>query len=729
MLEKGPDPLKIRWDGRRCPGQEFAAALPLFKLTNMAEADTPCPINSEASRDAMETIQNNFPSGLCMGHRQFQTQPFTRKQLCWFILLFSPPSPLLSMLSPLSTPPSLPLAHCQQPHPTVNNPTPTVDVSMPVEHPRDLAQAVSGYSMRPTMCGAARGAHLTPSRKRSHVNTHESTMEPQHGQQLQANDIGANTPPPEVPKMQQMKRRCQDDDDNDMQRAPGPNDEEDGGSKGFTESEADGSNESSEDGAHHAASKLGIMKGSSGWKERESREEVRSDDDDDDDEAHDEKHPPHLATPAPNDRCPPPITKPVPDANPNAQCPPPMPIVTPAHNAKHPPCLATPAPNDRHPPPIAKPAHDHEVTTAHPGPYPPPSFAAGRDVEDVSTQGSIMGRGRTGTRMSSHTGGKKRVGWVEQSESEELGGYGEPEGGGGEETSGSVEVIAVQYAQPQAKAVEAQRAKVTKAGGHKSKGKEKAKASRAKVQATIHLTKTEREIETSGISIAPPPQPSTSSHSTSAHRKKDSEPHGHLQSPSALSPHRRANAGSTSKSHGQAMQIEEPVTSSHHKRAISELPPWTPDNLNEDIVIEAHQSSIYLHMVHLAQLECRFQLRIYLSALQSKQWFTKQLKTLNLCKATNPKLVFCMYHHDEHDWTSYGIYTKIMAFSDDEDIDAPWFRYSNGKNIICVLAVPYVKDCELTGRSIKLLLLHLSMGWLFMHLVNGHPTFHVLARR
>ncbi|KAF8899866.1 hypothetical protein CPB84DRAFT_1847434 [Gymnopilus junonius] len=69
-------------------------------------------------------------------------------------------------------------------------------------------------------------------------------MEPQHGQQPQADDIGTNTPPPE--------------------RAPGPNNEEDGGSEGITESEADGSNESNEDGAHHAASKLGIMKGSSG---------------------------------------------------------------------------------------------------------------------------------------------------------------------------------------------------------------------------------------------------------------------------------------------------------------------------------------------------------------------------------------------------------------------------------------------------------------------------------
>ncbi|KAF8872296.1 hypothetical protein CPB84DRAFT_1854549 [Gymnopilus junonius] len=243
-------------------------------------------------------------------------------------------------------------------------------------------------------------------------------------------------------------------------------------------------------------------------------------------------------------------------------------------------------------------------------PLPTTLIAAGRDVEDVSTQGSIMGRGRTGTRMSSHTGGKKRVGWVEQSESEELGGYGEPEGG-------------------EAKAVEAQRAKVTKAGGHKSKGKEKAKASRAKVQATIHLTKTEREIEISGISIAPPPQPSTSLHSTSAHHKKDSEPHGHLQSPSALSPHCRAvsptgspqprgrsrsispiltwprasksnfkqNAGSPSKSHGQAMQIEEPVTPPRHKCAISELPPWTPDNLNEDIVMRSPPKQHMLEVV------------------------------------------------------------------------------------------------------------------------------------
>ncbi|KAF8901134.1 hypothetical protein CPB84DRAFT_1747145 [Gymnopilus junonius] len=90
----------------------------------------------------------------------------------------------------------------------------------------------------------------------------------------------------------------------------------------------------------------------------------------------------------------------------------------------------------------------------------------GRDVKDMSTrhEGSIMERGRTGTCMSSHTRGKKRVGWIEQSESEELGGYSEPEGGGGKETSGSVEVIAVQ-------------------------GKEKAKASHAKAQATIHLTK------------------------------------------------------------------------------------------------------------------------------------------------------------------------------------------------------------------------------------------------
>ncbi|KAF8872297.1 hypothetical protein CPB84DRAFT_1753663 [Gymnopilus junonius] len=30
-----------------------------------------------------------------------------------------------------------------------------------------------------------------------------------------------------------------------------------------------------------------------------------------------------------------------------------------------------------------------------------------------------------------------------------------------------------------------------------------------------------------------------------------------------------------------------------------------------------------------------------------------------------------------------------MAFSDDEDIDAPWFRDSNGKNIICVLATTF----------------------------------------
>ncbi|KAF8902630.1 hypothetical protein CPB84DRAFT_1846274 [Gymnopilus junonius] len=348
--------------------------------------------------------------------------------------------------------------------------------------------------------------------------------------------------------------------------------------------------------------------------------------------------------------------------------------------------------------------------------------------------------------MSSHTGGKKRVGWVEQSESEELGGYGEPEGGGGEETSGSVEIIAMQYAQPQAKAVEAQRAKVTKAGGCKSKGKEKAKASRAKVQATIHLTKTEREIETSGISIAPPPQPSTSSYSTSAHHKKDSEPHGHLQSPSALSPHRRASfkiqfqaeCRISIQVHGQAMQIEEPVTPPRHKHAISELPPWTPDNLNEDIVMRsppkqhipaygasrstggilhgrasgnvfnmADANQVWLDQSNTVDMVDRGKILLFHSAdspqnvkiTNNTPIVQIPVKDISQCptiktvvhqatedfepmQSNKSKLVFCMYHHDEHDWTSYGIYTKIMAFSDDEDIDALWFRDSNGKNII-----------------------------------------------
>ncbi|KAF8872295.1 hypothetical protein CPB84DRAFT_1854548 [Gymnopilus junonius] len=224
----------------------------------MAEADTPCPINSEASRDAVETIRNDFPSAAVLVHSSLfppfpptvNASPTVNTPL--------PPSGSLSTTHPTVNPP-----HCQQPHPHCR-------VSMPIEHPRDPAQAVSGEV----------------------ANTHESTTEPQHGQQPQADNIGANTPPPEVPKMWQMKP------------APGPNDEEDGGSEGFTESEADGSDESSKDGAH-APPRSSHRKGSSRWKERESREEVRSDDDDDDDEgappmnttpiatpAHDEKHPP-----------------------------------------------------------------------------------------------------------------------------------------------------------------------------------------------------------------------------------------------------------------------------------------------------------------------------------------------------------------------------------------------------------------------------------------------------
>ncbi|KAF8869476.1 hypothetical protein CPB84DRAFT_1856302 [Gymnopilus junonius] len=66
---------------------------------------------------------------------------------------------------------------------------------------------------------------------------------------------------------------------------------------------------------------------------------------------------------------------------------------------------------------------------------------------------------------------KKKVGWVEESESEELGGYGEEEGGRSEQSSSSVEVIAVQYSQPQAEAAGSQHKLQTK-----DKGKDKGKA-------------------------------------------------------------------------------------------------------------------------------------------------------------------------------------------------------------------------------------------------------------
>ncbi|KAF8875490.1 hypothetical protein CPB84DRAFT_1752672 [Gymnopilus junonius] len=92
---------------------------------------------------------------------------------------------------------------------------------------------------------------------------------------------------------------------------------------------------------------------------------------------------------------------------------------------------------------------------------------------DVRTQRehSAVGRNVDPTHLSGHTGSKKKVGWVEESESEELGGYGEEEGGRSEQSSSSVEVIAVQYSQPQAEAAGSQHKLQTK-----DKGKDKGKA-------------------------------------------------------------------------------------------------------------------------------------------------------------------------------------------------------------------------------------------------------------
>ncbi|KAF8869477.1 hypothetical protein CPB84DRAFT_1856303 [Gymnopilus junonius] len=67
----------------------------------------------------------------------------------------------------------------------------------------------------------------------------------------------------------------------------------------------------------------------------------------------------------------------------------------------------------------------------------------------------------------------------------------------------------------------------------------------------------------------------------------------------------------------------------------------------------------------------------------------KQAAKDSLPMQTNSKLFFYVYHNDEQDWTRYGTYTQVMAFAEDEDIDAPWFRDPDGKNIVCVLATTF----------------------------------------
>ncbi|KAF8871475.1 hypothetical protein CPB84DRAFT_1753978 [Gymnopilus junonius] len=402
---------------------------------------------------------------------------------------------------------------------------------------------------------------------------------------------------------------------------------------------------------------------------------------------------------------------------------------------------------------------------------------------DVCTQRehSAAGRNVDPTHLSGRTGSKKKVGWVKESESEELGGM----------VRRKVAVVSRAAAQWRTK--------------DKGKDKGKAKMPSVKGPATQHLTKTEQEIETSGISIAPPPHPLCSTRSTtSAHQQKGSQSHGHIQSHSSVSSQHRAlsptgspqqrghtssskqhrndqlqkhdvtlvqqlsrslspmvtppksskskskqkvkqTKGSRSKSHDQDIVVDEPVTPPHsHKRAISEFPPYTPDNLNEDVkmrsppkqhipaygasrstggILRGHASGNVFNMADANQvwpdqsntvdMVDRRKILLYHSAdsphnvkiTHVKPLWRISVKDISECPTikavikqaakdslpmqTNSKLFFYVYHNDEQDWTRYGTYTQVMAFAEDEDINAPWFRDPDGKNIVCVLATTF----------------------------------------
>ncbi|KAF8868226.1 hypothetical protein CPB84DRAFT_1858287 [Gymnopilus junonius] len=90
--------------------------------------------------------------------------------------------------------------------------------------------------------------------------------------------------------------------------------------------------------------------------------------------------------------------------------------------------------------------HPLLIMQATPGRLTKPALDARhhRDHPPISTTPTLM------------SAPNKKVGWVEESESEELGGYSEEEGGHSEQSSSSVEVITVQYSQPQAEAAGSQ---------------------------------------------------------------------------------------------------------------------------------------------------------------------------------------------------------------------------------------------------------------------------------